>query len=37
MNTAKSPVVAIESVTHRYKKTVALDDITVRLPAGIMV
>jgi ribosome-dependent ATPase len=30
-------VVSIKSVTHRYKKVVALDDISLEIPAGIMV
>src|SRR5215467_3247578 len=32
-----SPVVSIRSVTHRYKKVVALDGISLEIPAGIMV
>lgn len=32
-----SPVVSIQSVTHRYKKVVALDDVTLDIPPGIMV
>src|SRR5215468_7227430 len=32
-----SPVVSIRNVTHRYKKVVALDGISLEIPAGIMV
>ncbi|HMF41996.1 MAG TPA: ATP-binding cassette domain-containing protein, partial [Polyangia bacterium] len=31
------PVVSIKNVTHRYKKVVALDDISLDIPTGIMV
>jgi ribosome-dependent ATPase len=31
------PVVTIKDVTHRYKKVVALDGISLEIPAGIMV
>jgi len=31
------PVVSIKAVTHRYKKVVALDGISLEIPAGIMV
>src|SRR5262252_8855991 len=31
------PVVSIKDVTHRYKKVVALDAISLDIPAGIMV
>ena len=31
------PVVSIKDVTHRYKKVVALDGISLDIPAGIMV
>src|SRR4029079_441473 len=31
------PVVSIKDVTHRYKKVVALDGISLEIPAGIMV
>ena len=31
------PVVSIKNVTHHYKKVVALDDISLDVPAGIMV
>jgi ribosome-dependent ATPase len=31
------PVVSIKNVRHRYKKVVALDDISLDVPAGIMV
>jgi ribosome-dependent ATPase len=35
---ARGPVVSIKNVTHRYgKKVVALDDISLDIPAGIMV
>ncbi|HEY2370289.1 MAG TPA: ATP-binding cassette domain-containing protein, partial [Polyangiaceae bacterium] len=32
-----TPVVSIASVTHRYKKVVALDDVSLDIPRGIMV
>jgi ribosome-dependent ATPase len=32
-----APVVSIKNVTHRYKKVVALDGISLEIPAGIMV
>ncbi|HEX4516470.1 MAG TPA: ATP-binding cassette domain-containing protein, partial [Polyangiaceae bacterium] len=32
-----TPVVSIESVTHRYKKVVALDAVSLDIPRGIMV
>jgi ribosome-dependent ATPase len=32
-----TPVVSIKNVTHRYKKVVALDGISLDIPAGIMV
>ena len=32
-----TPVVSIKNVTHRYKKVVALDGISLEIPAGIMV
>jgi ribosome-dependent ATPase len=31
------PVVSVEGVTHRYKKVVALDGISLEVPSGIMV
>src|SRR5215831_1882770 len=31
------PVVSIKNVMHRYKKVVALDDISLDIPTGIMV
>ena len=31
------PIVRIEGVTHRYGKTRAVDDVTIELPAGLMV
>jgi ribosome-dependent ATPase len=31
------PVVSVANVTHRYKKVVALDDISLDVPSGIMV
>jgi len=31
------PVVSIRGVTHRYKKVVALDDISLNIPPGLMV
>ena len=31
------PVVSISNVTHRYKKVVALDDLSLDIPSGIMV
>ena len=31
------PVVSIEDVTHRYGKVVALDDISLEIPSGLMV
>src|SRR6185295_19047716 len=34
---ARGPVVSIKDVTHRYKKVVALDGISLEIPAGIMV
>src|SRR6478672_534371 len=34
---AAKPVVSINNVTHRYKKVVALDGISLEIPAGIMV
>jgi ribosome-dependent ATPase len=34
---ARGPVVSIKNVTHRYKKVVALDDISLDIPRGIMV
>ena len=37
MTESSSPVVTLESVTHRYSKTLALDDVSVELPAGRMV
>ena len=35
--TTAGPVVAIEDVTHHYGKVVALDHISVEIPAGLMV
>src|SRR3954471_9544666 len=32
-----APVVSIKNVTHRYKKVVALDGISLEIPAGLMV
>ena len=32
-----APVVSIEGVTHRYGKVVALDDISLDIPSGLMV
>ena len=32
-----APVVSIEEVTHRYGKVVALDDISLEIPSGLMV
>ena len=32
-----APVVSIRNVTHRYKKVVALDRISLDIPSGIMV
>src|SRR5678809_1534232 len=32
-----TPVVSIEGVTHRYKKVVALDGVSLDIPRGIMV
>jgi ribosome-dependent ATPase len=32
-----APVVSVQNVTHRYKKVVALDGISLDIPAGIMV
>ncbi|QDT94856.1 ribosome-associated ATPase/putative transporter RbbA [Gimesia aquarii] len=37
MNDSNSPVVTVESVTHHYKKTCALNDVSVRLSPGQMV
>lgn len=37
MNEPCSPVVSVESVTHRYAKILALDSISVQLPPGRMV
>jgi ribosome-dependent ATPase len=34
---AGKPVVSIKNVTHRYKKVVALDDLSLDIPSGIMV
>jgi ribosome-dependent ATPase len=34
---AKAPVVSVRDVRHRYGKTVALDGISVEIPAGLMV
>ena len=34
---ARPPAVSIKAVTHRYKKVVALDGISLDIPAGIMV
>src|SRR6188508_1080309 len=34
---APEPVVSIKNVTHRYKKVVALDGLSLDIPAGIMV
>src|SRR3954471_3813929 len=34
---AGPPVVSIEEVTHRYRKVVALDGISLDIPPGIMV
>jgi ribosome-dependent ATPase len=34
---AGRPVVTIEGVTHRYGKVVALDDISLEIPSGVMV
>ena len=34
---SSAPVVSIRKVTHRYKKVVALDGISLDIPAGIMV
>src|SRR6476620_453131 len=34
---ARGPVVSIKEVSHRYKKVVALDGISLDVPAGIMV
>ena len=31
------PVVTVDNVTHRYKKTLALDGISLEIPSGIMV
>ena len=35
--TGGTPVVSIRGVTHHYKKVVALDGISLEIPAGIMV
>jgi ribosome-dependent ATPase len=37
MNGPAAPVARLENVTQRYKRAVALDDVTVALPAGCMV
>jgi ribosome-dependent ATPase len=37
LGTAAGPVVSIEDVTHRYDSVVALDHISVEIPAGLMV
>src|SRR5262245_22649201 len=37
MTSDSLPVITIASVTHRYGKTCALDDISVEVPAGRMV
>ena len=37
MQTAGAPVVSIREVTHRYRKVVALDKISLEIPAGIRV
>ena len=37
MSSAGASVVSIQDVTHRYSKVVALDDISLDIPAGIMV
>jgi ribosome-dependent ATPase len=34
---AAGPVVSVEDVTHRYRKTVALDHISLEIPSGLMV
>src|ERR1043166_2194382 len=34
---ARGPVVSIKNVTHRYEKVVALYDISLDIPSGIMV
>ena len=37
MTARESPVAHVENVTQRYGKMVALDDVTIDLPAGCMV
>src|SRR4029077_10148806 len=37
LQTAGAPVVSIREVTHRYRKVVALDKISLEIPGGIMV
>jgi ribosome-dependent ATPase len=32
-----APVVSVEGLTHRYKRVVALDDVTLEIPRGLMV
>ena len=32
-----SIIAKVERVSHRYRKTVALDDVTIEIPAGRMV
>ena len=36
-STGVKPVVKVEHVVHRYGKTMALDDISIEIPAGLMV
>src|SRR5262245_35790979 len=36
-NAAAGPVVSVGDVTHRYRKTVALDHISLDIPSGLMV